>query len=54
MTLVDALYDHHIVLVMSAAAAPENLYRGTVHAGVFERTVSRIMEMQSRTYRDAA
>lgn len=54
VTLVDALYDHHIVLVMSAAAAPENLYRGTVHAGVFDRTVSRIMEMQSRTYRDAA
>ena len=54
VTLVDALYDHHIVLVMSAAAAPEKLYVGTVHAGVFERTVSRIMEMQSRTYEDAA
>lgn len=54
VTLVDALYDNHIALVMSAAAAPQNLYTGTTHAGVFDRTVSRIMEMQSRTYRDAA
>jgi len=53
-TLVDALYDHHIVLVMSAAQPPESLYRGTVHAGVFGRTVSRIIEMQSRAYREAA
>lgn len=54
VTLVDAMYDNHIVLAMSAARAPENLYRGTIHAGVFGRTVSRIMEMQSRAYRDAA
>ncbi|MDP2205552.1 MAG: cell division protein ZapE [Alphaproteobacteria bacterium] len=54
VTLVDTLYDHHIVLVMSAAQPPERLYRGTIHAGVFGRTVSRIMEMQSRTYREAA
>lgn len=54
VTLVDALYDHHIVLVMSAAAPPERLYHGTIHAGVFGRTVSRIMEMQSRSYREAA
>lgn len=54
VTLVDALYDHHLVLVMSAAVAPEHLYRGTTHAGVFDRTVSRLLEMQSRSYRDAA
>lgn len=54
VTLVDALYEHHIVLALSAAAPPEKLYRGTVHAGVFDRTISRIMEMQSRTYREAA
>lgn len=53
MTLVDTLYDHHAMLAMSAAAVPEKLYRGTMHAKVFERTVSRLMEMQSRDYRDA-
>jgi cell division protein ZapE len=52
VTLVDTLYDHHAFLAVSAAAPPEQLYAGTEHAGVFGRTVSRLMEMQSREYRD--
>ena len=51
ITLVDALYDHHARLVMSAAAPPGQLYRGEDNAKTFERTVSRLMEMQSREYR---
>ncbi len=52
VTLIDALYESHARLIVSAAVAPENLYQGETHAGVFARTVSRLMEMQSRTYRE--
>jgi cell division protein ZapE len=50
ITLVDTLYDSGARLVMSAAALPEKLYTGDDHAHVFQRTVSRLMEMQSRGY----
>ena len=50
MTLIDTLYEHHAVLALSAAAPAEKLYTGTLHATVFGRTVSRLMEMQSRDY----
>jgi cell division protein ZapE len=50
MTLIDTLYEHHAVLAMSAAAPADRLYTGTLHAKVFDRTVSRLMEMQSRDY----
>ncbi|TPK92321.1 MULTISPECIES: cell division protein ZapE [unclassified Mesorhizobium] len=52
--LIDTLYDHHMRLVMSAAAAPERLYtakRGT-EVFEFERTASRLVEMQSRDWLD--
>ncbi|RWD66572.1 cell division protein ZapE [Mesorhizobium sp.] len=52
--LIDTLYDHHMRLVMSAAAAPEGLYtakRGT-EVFEFERTASRLIEMQSRDWLD--
>ena len=51
ITLIDTLYDHHVHLVISAAAAPDQLYRGDDNAAVFARTVSRLTEMQSRKYR---
>lgn len=51
VTLVDTLYDHHALLAVSAALPPEQLYTGTQHAGAFDRTVSRLMEMQSQEYR---
>jgi cell division protein ZapE len=52
--LIDTLYDHRMRLVMSAAAAPEGLYtakRGT-EVFEFERTASRLVEMQSRDWLD--
>ncbi|TPJ52032.1 cell division protein ZapE [Mesorhizobium sp. B2-7-1] len=52
--LIDTLYDHHMRLVMSAAAPPERLYiakRGT-EVFEFERTASRLVEMQSRDWLD--
>ena len=52
MTLVDALYEQRCKLILAADAAPHDLYREGTHAFEFERTVSRLMEMQSREYRD--
>lgn len=51
ITLIDTLYDNHARLVMSAAAKPDQLYGGEAYADVFSRTVSRLVEMQSREYR---
>ncbi|QJE71907.1 cell division protein ZapE [Aerophototrophica crusticola] len=50
MTLVDALYEHKVKLILSADAAPDRLYAEGQHAFEFQRTVSRLMEMQSETY----
>ncbi len=50
MTLIDSLYEHKVKLVMAAEVAPHDLYRGESHAFEFERTVSRLMEMQSKPY----
>jgi cell division protein ZapE len=50
MTLVDALYERRMVLVVTAEAAPDRLYPTGDGAFEFQRTVSRLMEMQSRDY----
>jgi cell division protein ZapE len=50
--LIDTLYDRHARIVVSAEAEPEKLYvgkRGT-EAFEFERTASRLVEMQSREW----
>lgn len=54
MTLVDALYERKTVLIMSMAAAPAALYPEGEGAFEFQRTVSRLTEMQSSTYLEAA
>ena len=53
--LVDTLYDRHTRLVLSAAAPPDHLYAGrpgVTEAFEFDRTVSRLVEMQSREWLD--
>jgi cell division protein ZapE len=50
IALVDELYDRNVNLVLSAAAAPQGLYRGARLGALFARTASRLIEMQSAEY----
>ena len=50
IALVDEFYERGVKLVASAAAAPEQLYRGDRLRFEFARTVSRLAEMQSHDY----
>ncbi|MFN3207615.1 MAG: cell division protein ZapE [Roseovarius sp.] len=47
VTLIDALYEAKVRLICSAAAAPEYLYVEGEGSFEFERTASRLREMQS-------
>ncbi len=59
VTLIDALYEHKVKLLATAAADPNALYATDGKGGAggnasgrfeFDRTVSRLMEMQSQEY----
>lgn len=50
MVMVDTFYEMGIRLVIGAETAPHKLYHGDKLAYEFERTVSRLLEMQSADY----
>lgn len=50
VTLIDALYEHRVKLFATAATLPEHLYLAGDGSFEFERTVSRLKEMQSADY----
>ena len=50
VNLIDEVYDRHVNLVCTADAAPMALYSGDRLKAAFERTASRLIEMQSAEY----
>lgn len=50
IALVDEFYDRGVKLMLSAAAPPDDLYRGERLSFEFERTRSRLAEMQTHAY----
>lgn len=50
INLVDEFYDRSVKLIMSAEAPAERLYQGSRLEFEFKRTLSRLQEMQSKTY----
>jgi cell division protein ZapE len=50
VALIDEFYDQGVKLVLSAAAAPAQLYRGELLQFEFRRTASRLAEMQTEHY----
>jgi cell division protein ZapE len=50
VTLIDALYENKVKVLVTAAAAPEELYETGDGRFEFDRTISRLKEMQSVGY----
>ena len=50
IALVDEFYDRRVKLIVSAASDATDLYSGNMLEFEFERTVSRLIEMQSSEY----
>ncbi len=48
--LIDALYDHGVKLIVTAAAVPDELYTGQRLWQTFQRTASRLTEMSGIAY----
>ena len=50
INLVDEFYDRHVKVIFSAQVAIPDIYIGTRLAFEYDRTVSRLLEMQSEEY----
>ena len=50
VNMIDEFYDRNVKLIVSAAVQPEQLYMGKRLEFEFERTASRLREMQSKDY----
>lgn len=50
ISLVDELYDHQVKLILSAEVPLDALYTGQRHTFEFQRTISRLTEMQGESY----
>lgn len=50
VVLVDALYEHRVRLIASAAAEPDSLCPDGEEAAIFARTASRLEEMRSESW----
>jgi cell division protein ZapE len=50
VTLIDALYENKVKLIAAADAEPEDLYEAGTGRFEFDRTISRLNEMQSADY----
>jgi cell division protein ZapE len=48
--VIDEFYDRAVNVIISAAAAPQELYKGEKLKFEFQRTASRLAEMQSEEY----
>lgn len=53
MTLIDVLYDMRRRVIITAEAPPEKLYSGGQYIFEFDRTISRLNEMQSSSYTES-
>ncbi|TPE52341.1 AFG1 family ATPase [Maribrevibacterium harenarium] len=50
INLIDEFYDRHVKVIISAAVAIPDIYVGTRLSFEYDRTVSRLLEMQSEEY----
>jgi cell division protein ZapE len=50
VTLIDELYEHRVNLICAAAVPADQLCGAGDHAKEFQRTASRLAEMQSDAY----
>ena len=50
ISFIDECYDRKVKLIISAAELPENLYVKTRLREKYKRTISRLVEMQSKDY----
>jgi cell division protein ZapE len=50
ISVIDEFYDRGVNVILSAAAAPNELYKGEKLKFEFQRTASRLTEMQSEEY----